>query len=354
MTRDRTDGPAVVYPSKPRAGDRVAVLSPSAGLPAHFPAPYELGLARLVDPFQLAPVEYPTTRAAHASPAARAADLHAAFGDPSIKAIIATIGGDDELRVLAHVDPDLLRTHPKPFFGYSDNTNLLHLLWGLGIVGYHGGSVMVQWGRPGRMHPVTVDSLWRALFTHGKYVLPTVTAFTDEERDWSDPDALTDEPPLVPAEPWEWYGVERIVEGRLWGGNLETIDGQLTTSRYLAPLDAYEGAVLFFETSEEMPPASYVHRVLMRMGERGLLQRFSAVLVGRPKCWSLVQRWDADAKGRYAQDQRAAILSAMREYLPKALMVFNVDFGHTDPQYVMPHGGWVRVDGIARRITVMY
>ena len=354
MTRARTEDPAVVYPPKPRAGDRVAVLSPSAGLPAYFPAPYELGLTRLVDPFQLMPVEYPTTRVADASPAARAADLHAAFGDPSIKAVIATIGGDDELRVLAHVDLELLRTHPKPFFGYSDNTNLLHVLWGLGMVGYHGGSVMVQWGRPGRMHPVTVESLWRALFTRGQYVLPAVTAFTDEERDWSDPDALTGEPPLEPADPWEWHGLERTVEGRLWGGNLETIDGQLAASRYLAPLDAYEGAVLFFETSEEMPSAAYVHRVLMRMRERGLLQRFSAVLVGRPKCWSLGERRDADAKRRYAQDQRAAILSAMREYLPEAVVVFNLDFGHTDPQLVMPHGGWVRVDGMARRITVEY
>lgn len=198
-----------VYPPKPRVGDRVAVLSPSAGAPARFPAPYALGLARLVDQFHVEPVEYPTTRAANASPAARAADIHAALADGSIKAVIASIGGDDQLKVLAHLDPELLRAHPKPFFGYSDNTNLLHFLWRLGIVGYHGGSVMVQWGRPGRMHPITADSLRRALFTHGDYVLPAVSHSTDEERDWSDPSALTAEPSLVPADPWEWSGPRR-------------------------------------------------------------------------------------------------------------------------------------------------
>ncbi|MCX4782310.1 hypothetical protein OG435_37260 [Streptomyces sp. NBC_01264] len=39
------------YPAKPCPGDRVAVLSPSAGLPGLFPQPYELGLRRLREEF---------------------------------------------------------------------------------------------------------------------------------------------------------------------------------------------------------------------------------------------------------------------------------------------------------------
>ncbi len=104
-----TMAPAFSYPEKPRRGDAVAVLSPSAGLPARFPLPYELGLTRLREEFGLRPVEYPTTRAAQASPAERGADIHAAFADPDIKAVVASIGGEDELKVLAHLDPDVLR-----------------------------------------------------------------------------------------------------------------------------------------------------------------------------------------------------------------------------------------------------
>jgi muramoyltetrapeptide carboxypeptidase LdcA involved in peptidoglycan recycling len=66
-------------------------------LPARLPLPYELGLRRLREEFGLRPVEYPTTRAPQASPAERAADIHAAFADPEIKAVIASIGGDDQL-----------------------------------------------------------------------------------------------------------------------------------------------------------------------------------------------------------------------------------------------------------------
>lgn len=69
------------YPPKPVPGDRVAIVSPSAGLPGLFPLPYELGLRRLRDDFGLEPVEYPATRKMGATPQERAADLHAAFAD---------------------------------------------------------------------------------------------------------------------------------------------------------------------------------------------------------------------------------------------------------------------------------
>ena len=191
--------PAFRYPDKPRRGDAVAVLSPSAGLPARFPLPYELGLTRLREEFGLRPVEYPSTRAAQASPARRAADIHAALVDPEIKAIIASIGGEDELKVLAHLDPDVLRARPKPFFGYSDNTNLHLLLWTLGLVSYLGGSVMVQFGRPVAMHPVSRQSLERALFTRGSYRLEPPDRYCDQEGDWADPATLAAEPASFPA-----------------------------------------------------------------------------------------------------------------------------------------------------------
>ena len=353
--RGRRPGGALRYPPKPAPGDRVAVLSPSAGAPARFPAPYELGLARIRQQFGLVPVEYPTTRAPEARPEERAADIHAAYRDPEIKAVIASIGGEDEIKVLRHLDPDILGTHLKPFFGYSDNTNLLHFLWGLGVVAYHGGAVMLQWGRPGAMHPLTEASLRRAMFDRGDWVLPAVAEYTDEEQcDWSNPASLAAAPALEPAAPWEWAGPARQVAGPSWGGSLEIIDFQLRAGRYVQPLECYDGAVLFLETSEELPPASYVYRVLLGMGERGLLQRFSALLVGRPKAVSLDNPRRPDAKAAYAHAQREAVLAAVGEYHPHLMVVFNVDFGHTDPQLAIPHGGWLQVDGVARRITVRY
>jgi muramoyltetrapeptide carboxypeptidase LdcA involved in peptidoglycan recycling len=114
------------YPPKPKPGDRIAVVSPSFGAPGRYPDVYELGLRRLRSEFGLEPVEYPTSRAIDADPRDRARDLEAAFADPTVTAVLATVGGNDEITVLRHLDPTIFRDNPKPFFGYSDNTNLLN------------------------------------------------------------------------------------------------------------------------------------------------------------------------------------------------------------------------------------
>ena len=343
-----------IYPPKPRPGDRVAIVSPSSGLPGLFPAPYELGLRRLREDFRLVPVEYPATRRMGASPRERAADLHAAFADPDIKAIIVSIGGDDQITVLPHLDADLIRANPKPFFGYSDNTNLLTYLGNLGIVSYHGGSVMCEFGRPGAMHPLTTVSLQAALFTSGDYELRESTVYGDVQRDWADPATFDSTPAMQACDGWRWHNADQVVEGLTWGGNLEILSWLLMADREIGPPETYEGRVLLIETSEELPSAVEVYRILRNMGERGLLERFAGVLVGRAKAWSFERPNTPGQKAVFAKEQREAVLRALAAYNPGALTVFDVDFGHTDPQVVIPAGGWIRADGPARRITVRY
>jgi muramoyltetrapeptide carboxypeptidase LdcA involved in peptidoglycan recycling len=345
---------SAAYPRKPRPGDRIAVLSPSAGLPGILPLPYELGLRRLRKEFGLMPVEYPTTRTMGASPAGRAADIHAAFADPDIAAVVASIGGHDQITVLPHLDADLLRAHPKPYFGHSDSTCLLAYLAELGIVGYHGGSVMVEFGRPQSMHPVTADSLRAALFSSGDYELHPVRQYGDEDRDWADSATFDAAPALRPCGGWIWHHADQVVHGPAWGGCLEVLSWLLMADRCIPPAGAYQGGVLFLETSEEMPSADEVYRILRSMGERGLLGQFAAVLLGRAKACSLEHPTSPHQRDAYQCRQRESVLRALRDYAPRAMVVFDVDFGHTDPQIVLPYGGLIRVDGPARRITVSY
>ena len=350
----RLDMSACVRPAKPRPGDTVAVLSPASGLPELVPAPYELGLRRLRDEFGLRVVEYPTSRKMGSSPQERAADLHAAFGDPQIAAVFASIGGDDQLTVLPHLDRDLLAANPKPFFGYSDNTNLLVTLRNLGIVSYHGGSVMLELGRPGALHPLTAASLRAALFGSDEYELTEATRFTEINSRWEDPRTFEAEPATEPATGWYWHQPDRVVDGPVWGGNLEILSMLLMADREIEPPDSYAGSVLLLETSEEMPSGDTVYRILRSMGERGLLRQFPALLMGRPKAWSFDQPLDADGRVRYRAAQREAVLRAFGEYAPDTMIVFDVDLGHTDPQLVIPVGGQARIDGPAHRITVTY
>ncbi|MFB7498026.1 S66 peptidase family protein [Streptomyces sp. NPDC056161] len=347
--------PTIAYPPKPSPGDRIAVVSPSAGLPGLFPRPYELGLERLREDYGLEPVEYPTTRKMGATPQERADDIHAAFADPDVRAVIASIGGDDQITVLPLLDRELIRAHPKPFFGMSDNTNLLAFLYNTGIVGYHGATVMCELGRPGAMHPQTAESLRAALFTSGAYELRPAERWTDVNGDWADPATFDAEPATRPGTGWTWLNAGQVVEGRGWGGNLEILGWLLMADREIAhDLSEYDGGVLLLETSEDLPSGTEVFRTLRNFGERGLLQRFSALLMGRARAWSLQRPNSPQEAARHVMEQREAVCRALRAYAPDMPVVFDVDFGHTDPQLVLPYGGTIRVDGPARRITVTY
>ena len=344
----------MLVPPKPRPGDRVSVISPSGGLPEVFPLPYELGLRRLREVFELEPVEYPTTRRLHSSAEERAADVMAAFADPSTTAVVASIGGDDQLKVLKHVDVDVLRAHPKPFFGLSDNTNMLNLLHTAGVVGYHGPTVMFGLGRGGRLHPDTEASLRAALFTTGTFELPEAGAYNDVDRDWADTTHLATEPEMRPGGGWRWHGASRSVTGRAWGGCLEIVDFNLRAGRYLRDVEHYAGMVLFLETSEELPDATYVERVLMCMGERGLLQQASAVLWGRPKAWAFERPLAEAERDDFAEAQYSAALNSITEYCGDIPVVLGVHIGHTDPLLTLPYGGPVTVDAAEQRLTVEY
>nr|WP_192756283.1 S66 peptidase family protein [Actinopolymorpha pittospori] len=346
--------PDFTVPPKLTAGDRVAVVSPSFAAPGMFPAVHEASTRRLREDFGVEPVEYPTTRRLNATPQDRAADLMAAFADPTIRAVLASIGGDDQLTVLPFLDPRVIAANPKPFFGYSDNTNLLNWLWNLGIVSYHGGSTMVHLGRSGGLHPVSTGSLRAALFTGGNLDLHPVQEFSEDPLDWNDPASLDKQAPTLPAPEWIWHQPDQVVTAPTWGGNLEILHWNLAANRWIRPVEDYAGCVLLLETSEEMPSATEVFRMLRNAGERGLLAQFPAVLVGTAKASDLGRQPPLEERERYRDDQREAILRAFNHYNPTAMVVFNIDLGHTDPQWVLPYGGTVTVDGPARRITAHY
>jgi muramoyltetrapeptide carboxypeptidase LdcA involved in peptidoglycan recycling len=145
-----------------------------------------------------------------------------------------------------------------------------------------------------------------------------------------------------------------LVDGVGWGGNLETLAELLMAGGQIRPNSAYAGCVLFLETSEELPTAGHVHRVLRGMGERGLLQQFAAVLVGRAKSWSFDQPHTPGQAAAYRADQHDAVLRALAQYAPGTMAVLDVDLGHTDPQLIIPYGGRIHVDGPGRRISVTY
>lgn len=66
-------------------------------------------------------------------------DIHAAFADDSVKAILTVIGGFNSNQLLAYLDWQLIQNHPKIFCGYSDITALANAIFAkTGLVTYSG------------------------------------------------------------------------------------------------------------------------------------------------------------------------------------------------------------------------
>lgn len=334
---------------KLHAGDRVAILSPSFAAPGRWPHVHALGKQRLRDLFGLEPVDFPATSKIGASKAERTRDLIAAFADETIKAVIASLGGDDQVTYIKDLPAAPFRAHPKPFFGYSDNTHFANFLWLNGVPSFYGGSLFVQFAEQGDIHPFTERWLRRALFARGEFALEASNDFNEVELDWENPANLTERREYLPNAGWQWHGSGNA-QGILWGGCLESIAELLLHGVSIPSLQQFESVVLMTETSEEMPSADSVRRVWRALGERGILERVQAVLVGRAKAWAFNQPRTLPEREAYRSEQYETTLETIRRFNPHAPVIMNMDFGHTDPQLPMPCGMPVRIVASERRV----
>ncbi|MDB5656515.1 MAG: MccF-like protein, partial [Tardiphaga sp.] len=133
---------------------RIAIIAPSWGGIGLLPARAERALAALRR-LGAEPVLMP--HATSAGDAARpwvstgarerAADLHAAFTDPGIDAVLCAIGGTHAAQLLPFLDMGQIAANPKPLCGYSDVTVLLQAIHrDTGLVCFYGPALLPQFG----------------------------------------------------------------------------------------------------------------------------------------------------------------------------------------------------------------
>ena len=339
--------------NKLKKGDKVAILSPSFAAPGRWPHVYELGLKRLKEVFELEPVEFPTTKKVGASKEERTKDLIAAFEDKEIKAVISSLGGDDQITYIKNLPSESFVNNPKPFFGYSDNTHFMNFLWLNGIPSYYGGALFTQFAEQGKMNEYTLKYLKLALFEEGEVEIEASKEYNDMGLDWNDPENLNKQRVYEQNEGWFWDG-SKNAEGITWGGCVESIDELLRHAISVPSLEDFENIVLLTETSEEIPTANYVHRVYRALGERGILERVKAILVGRPKAWEFDKQSSKEQKEEYRKKQRETILEVVRKYNRSVPIVQNLDFGHSDPQIAMPYGMPTHLDSEKKKISITF
>jgi muramoyltetrapeptide carboxypeptidase LdcA involved in peptidoglycan recycling len=333
-----------------RPGDTVAAVSLSWGGPGATPHRYQAGKRQLMEEFGVNVVETPNAlRDAdwiRRNPRARADDLMGAFADPAIHGIISAIGGDESIRILPFLDPAVIRAHPKVFVGYSDTTVTHLACFAAGLCTFYGPAIMAGFGENAGMHRYLVDSVRRTMFSAeppGR-IAPNPDGWTIEWLDWAIPENQDRMRKLLPSIPWRFIGGSAPATGRLIGGCVEVLEWLRGTPVWPAPYE-FDGAILFIETSEEGVPPRFVARELRTLAAMGILQRLSGLIIGRPGGVSV------EKFGEYDQ----AVLDVVHDEaeLRDLAIVTHMDFGHTDPMFVLPYGVTARIDPIAQTFEIL-
>lgn len=347
MTRD--DIGALIKPRRLRAGDRIAAVSPSWGGPGTVPARYAAGKRQFEQSFGIEVVEMAHTLApadwVRANPKARAEDLMAAFADPDIAGIVASIGGDDAIRLIPYLDLEVIRRTPKVFIGFSDTTSLHLACYAAGVTSFYGPSLMAGFAENGGMHRFTAEGVRKALFEAEPIglVTPNEEGWTAERTDWSDPAAQAQPRCLHPADPPRLLQGRGIVSGRLLGGCAEVLEMAKGTA-WWPPLDAWDGAILFYETSEDAPDPGFVRYWLRNFAAQGILERVDGMLLARP---------DPGSDATYGARLEAAVIETLAEAgLAELPVLSGLDFGHTQPMLTLPYGAMAQIDCAAASLTI--
>jgi muramoyltetrapeptide carboxypeptidase LdcA involved in peptidoglycan recycling len=341
----------MIKPPRLRPGDRVATISLSWGGAGAFPHRYEAGKRQIEEEYGLEVVETehslasPEFLADH--PEARAADLMAAFADPSIKGIFSNIGGDDSIRILPHVDLESIRANPKVVVGFSDTTITHFLCRKAGLVSFYGPSVLAGFAESAGMFPYLAESFRRAVF-HAEpmgVIEPNPEGWTVEFASWEDPATQTRRRILQPSTGWTWLQERGVARGPLIGGCIDVLEFLKGTPLWPAP-EEWDGAILFLETSEDGPSPTSVTRWLRNYAAQGILHRLSAILFGRPG-----GQIDPAAFKDYDEVIRRVV--AVEQGLGELPIVTGMDFGHTEPFMTLPMGVLAEVDGERRTFSIV-
>ena len=341
----------MIKPKRLRPGSRIAAVSLSWGGPGAFPHVYATGKRQFEREFDVT-----VTEAAHAlrdpewlarNPEARAEDLMAAFSDPTIDAIVSTIGGDDSIRLLPYLDLDVIRNNPKVFMGYSDTSVSHCVCHRAGLVSFYGPSIMAGFAESGGPFSYMVDSVYRHLFRTDPIgaIRPNEAGWTSELPDWSDSANPSVRRRLRPSAGWRFHQEVGVAEGRLFGGCVEVLE-RVRGTPYLPTTDELDGSILFLETSEDAPPPEVLTEFIRSLAAMDRLQRLSGILLGRPG-----GRIDPSVFPAYAD----MLCHTVREEfgLRELPIVSNMDFGHTDPMMVLPIGLRMRIDSERRQLCIL-
>lgn len=263
----------------------------------------------------------------------RAEELNELFYDPEVTCIMASMGGMVSNALLPYLDYEAIKACPKPIIGHSDITALLLGIYQkTGIITYYGPNLVSTFGQRQPFLDFSLSSLETVLRETPPITCQKPPFFSDELTNWGKP------VPQKKEKQNQWVTVQPgTSEGRLLGGNLNTISG-IMGSPYMPEFQ--QGDILFLEDTEKF--AAHAERYFTMLKLCGVFDRVGGVLLGKHR------KFDDQGTGKTPADILLEVLDGRQ--LP---ILAEIDCCHTIPMLTLPIGGILRMDAEKQEIAII-
>ncbi len=258
----------------------------------------------------------------------RIEDLHDAFSDNTVDAILTVIGGYNSNQLLQHINYQLIAKNPKIICGFSDVTALANAITTktgmITYIGPHFSSWAMQHG-----FEESKENFKKCCMEEKAFDL-------EPSNEWSDDPWYLDQNKriFIPNDGY-WILNPGHAVGRIVGGNLCTFK-LLCGTDYMPNM---EDTILLLEDDSESLPHHF-DRELQSLIQQFDFQGVRAILIGR---------FQKEAKMTKSLLQK--IISTKKE-LVGIPIIANVDFGHTTPIATMPIGGSLEVNVVNTNVKI--
>ena len=315
-----------IVPERLKKGDKVMVVAPARGIKIIGQDCREIARQRL-ESLGLEVAFAPNTTDENwdylgsTTVEKRVADIHTAFADKSVKAILTIIGGANSNQLVKFLDYDLIKNNPKIFCGFSDITAVHSTIRAkTGLETYYGP----HFSSLGMKHgcDYTFDHFVKMLMTEGRDEVTPSEIWSDDL--WF----LDQEKREFEANEGYWNIRNGSAKGEINGGNLCTFNLLLGTEYR----PAFKPDTILFVEDTEVSPLADFERNLQALICQPDFKNVKALVIGRFQKGSKVTREGLEY-----------ILNTKPE-LKDLPILANVDFGHSSPLLTIPLGGTETLD----------
>ncbi|MGM9923082.1 MAG: S66 peptidase family protein [Bacillus sp. (in: firmicutes)] len=247
----------------------------------------------------------------------RIEDLHEAFADKNVKGILTVIGGFNSNELLPYIDYELLKQNPKILCGFSDITALTTAISTKCNFITYSGPHFSSFQMTG-LQQYQTEYFIKCLMNETTYEVQPSTK-------WSDDLWFSDQENRMYEETkWKIYSHGEAT-GKLFVGNLCTLN-LLQGTEYMPDVN---NCILFVEDDELTTPEIFARDLTSLLQ---VTKGLKGLLIGRFQRVSKV-----------TEEQLHFILNKHPQ-LKNIPVLYDVDFGHTQPLLTLPIGGTVHIN----------